>query len=335
MNNGVFSSLTHAVGRLGKNAPEDVRRVETALDRAGYFDASVTDGPTGFFGSRLEKSIKDWQTDQGLKVDGLLKSGGPTEHSLFSPDAVLSEKSKTMRKLADLRTVNAEDGKRRWQDQMHSHPATAVRKTPPTDWGLLGRSAQQKVAQTGLDMMTGITAGVGKPLGRGVDWNKHKQYQAKVDALVPKSQANRPEARFGAGLGNALSLAGQLGAGGIGAMGMGAGEKVRKVHAQGGGADEQFKAGAYELGLGAVTGKLAGALGTGARAGRNVRAGKANLLEQSTWGLADNAFTLGENAASYGMKRGLDVLAGRKEEKIPQKREERLIRRIREYLHPK
>ncbi|MBF0246774.1 MAG: hypothetical protein HQL36_01675 [Alphaproteobacteria bacterium] len=67
---------------------------------------------------------------------------------------------------------------------------------------------------------------------------------------------------------------------------------------------------AYELGLGAVTGKLAGALGTGARAGRNARAGKANLLEQSTWGLADNAFTLGENAASYGMKRGLDLLAG-------------------------
>ncbi len=59
-------------------------RVETLLGRAGDYDISRTDGPTGWWGSRAEGAVRTYQKRKGLKVDGLLNPGGPTIASLES-----------------------------------------------------------------------------------------------------------------------------------------------------------------------------------------------------------------------------------------------------------
>ncbi|MCA1910226.1 MAG: peptidoglycan-binding protein [Magnetospirillum sp.] len=77
-----FFTLGAPVGPDQPNRREDVIRVETILGNTGHHDLSRTDGPVGYWGQRQEKAVKDWQSQNGLKVDGLLKPGGPTITSL-------------------------------------------------------------------------------------------------------------------------------------------------------------------------------------------------------------------------------------------------------------
>lgn len=77
-----FFTLGAAVGPDQPNRREDVIRVETILGNTGHHDLSRTDGPVGYWGQRQEQAVKDWQSQNGLKVDGLLKPGGPTITSL-------------------------------------------------------------------------------------------------------------------------------------------------------------------------------------------------------------------------------------------------------------
>lgn len=53
-------------------------KVETYLDRTGQYDLIRTDGPTGYYGSRLDQGIRLFQTANALKVDGIVKPEGPT-----------------------------------------------------------------------------------------------------------------------------------------------------------------------------------------------------------------------------------------------------------------
>lgn len=48
---------------------EHVKNLQTVLKREGYYKLSK---PTGFFGSATEKAVKQFQSDHGLKVDGLV-----------------------------------------------------------------------------------------------------------------------------------------------------------------------------------------------------------------------------------------------------------------------
>lgn len=77
-----MAKLSDAVGPEEPNLRPDVVKVETFLDRTGHLDLARTDGPTGYYGSRVDKSIRDFQRDGGLKVDGLVNPGGPTLRSL-------------------------------------------------------------------------------------------------------------------------------------------------------------------------------------------------------------------------------------------------------------
>ncbi|MGE4281379.1 MAG: peptidoglycan-binding protein [Magnetospirillum sp.] len=77
-----FFTLGAPVGPDQSNRREDVIRVETILGNTGHHDLSRTDGPVGYWGQRQEQAVKDWQSQNGLKVDGLLKPGGPTITSL-------------------------------------------------------------------------------------------------------------------------------------------------------------------------------------------------------------------------------------------------------------
>lgn len=71
-------ALAEPVGADGRNRRDDVARIETLLDAAGYLDLDETDGPTGFFGQRLDQAIRRFQKDRGLKIDGAILPGGET-----------------------------------------------------------------------------------------------------------------------------------------------------------------------------------------------------------------------------------------------------------------
>lgn len=70
--------LDAPVGRRGDNGRIDVAKIETLLGRAGYLDLAPTDGPTGYYGTRVEDALKRFQKDGDLKADGLVNPGGPT-----------------------------------------------------------------------------------------------------------------------------------------------------------------------------------------------------------------------------------------------------------------
>lgn len=77
-----FFTLGAPVGPDQPNRREDVIKIETILGNTGHHDLARTDGPLGFWGERSEQAVKSWQGENGLKVDGLLKPGGPTITSL-------------------------------------------------------------------------------------------------------------------------------------------------------------------------------------------------------------------------------------------------------------
>lgn len=71
--------LHGSVGGSGtENHRPDVAQVETFLNRAGYYKPLTEDGPTGWHNSELDRSVRKFQKDNGLAVDGVLKPGGPT-----------------------------------------------------------------------------------------------------------------------------------------------------------------------------------------------------------------------------------------------------------------
>ena len=74
--------LAKPVGLDGANDRKDVAKVETLLGKSGHLDTRKTDGPTGYFGGRVENAIKGFQKDRGLKVDGKLNPGGQTISAL-------------------------------------------------------------------------------------------------------------------------------------------------------------------------------------------------------------------------------------------------------------
>lgn len=74
----LFKNLSGSIGRTGRNHAADVAGIETALGSQGYLDLNKTDGPTGYFGARMEDAIKGFQKGNGLKVDGVINPGGET-----------------------------------------------------------------------------------------------------------------------------------------------------------------------------------------------------------------------------------------------------------------
>ena len=79
-----FYQLSDSVGQYKTNDRQDVAKVQVLLDRAGAYDLTSTDGPTGYFGSSQHRAITDYQRDNGLKVDGWLYPDGETVQTLRS-----------------------------------------------------------------------------------------------------------------------------------------------------------------------------------------------------------------------------------------------------------
>ncbi|MFM7344060.1 MAG: hypothetical protein ACKO1J_01655, partial [Tagaea sp.] len=60
------------------NNRHDALKVESLLGYGGYLDLDKGGGAMGLGPRRLEEPLKAFQEKNGLKVDGLLKPGGPT-----------------------------------------------------------------------------------------------------------------------------------------------------------------------------------------------------------------------------------------------------------------
>lgn len=53
--------LSAPVGRGKENNSMDVAKIESLMGASGHLDIEKTDGPTGFFGERLEGAVKQFQ----------------------------------------------------------------------------------------------------------------------------------------------------------------------------------------------------------------------------------------------------------------------------------
>jgi hypothetical protein len=70
--------LSDDVSFAKPNNRHDGIKVESLLGYGGYLDLEKGGGPLGLSNRKLEEPIKTFQAKNGLKVDGLLKPGGPT-----------------------------------------------------------------------------------------------------------------------------------------------------------------------------------------------------------------------------------------------------------------
>ncbi|MAO54179.1 MAG: hypothetical protein CMM61_00590 [Rhodospirillaceae bacterium] len=120
-----FSDPFHpaaAVGARGRNAPNDVANLEGLLRLAGDMDLVPTDGPTGYFGARLDDAIRAFQRRNGLTVDSAVHPGGETLRALArhlqvmgrNGDTVLAhltpEEARYLHAVTDGGTVNPRTG---------------------------------------------------------------------------------------------------------------------------------------------------------------------------------------------------------------------------------
>ena len=75
-------NLDGSVGDNANNAPREVFAVKKVLSKAGAFTFDPGNEPTTVANDRFKKAIRNFQTANDLKVDGLIRSGGPTIHML-------------------------------------------------------------------------------------------------------------------------------------------------------------------------------------------------------------------------------------------------------------
>lgn len=81
---GIFNeflptALRETVGNGLTNHPGDIRNVKRTLSRLGYFD---DDTENDYITRDLDRSIRNFQRDNGLRADGVLRPGGETERAV-------------------------------------------------------------------------------------------------------------------------------------------------------------------------------------------------------------------------------------------------------------
>lgn len=75
-------NLDGSVGDQADNFPREVFAVKKVLSKAGAFTFDVGNEPTTVPNDLFKTAIRNFQTANDLKVDGLIRSGGPTIHML-------------------------------------------------------------------------------------------------------------------------------------------------------------------------------------------------------------------------------------------------------------
>ena len=75
-------SLDGSLGDNADNFPREVFAVKKVLSKAGVFAFDPANEPTTVANERFTTAIRNFQAANDLKVDGLIRSGGPTIHML-------------------------------------------------------------------------------------------------------------------------------------------------------------------------------------------------------------------------------------------------------------
>jgi len=162
-----ISTIDDSVGPLGLNNSKDVSKVQAALVDEGDLDEQ-----TGYIGTKTLDATKAFQDKNGLKVDGQINPGGPTERALLGARSeVASPYSR-----APAGTPSIEQQTKTWAESQHRQQQ--AKQAPPSgyfskngvtftdNWandliggkasvvatpqeGLLGRTPDQKAADVG------------------------------------------------------------------------------------------------------------------------------------------------------------------------------------------
>ncbi|MCE7887210.1 MAG: hypothetical protein DYH13_06880 [Alphaproteobacteria bacterium PRO2] len=78
----MFRQITGTIGDMMRNFEDDVLQVKSALEKLGRFGFASQPEPHKYMTKELDGSIREYQRDRGLKIDGWLRPGGETERSL-------------------------------------------------------------------------------------------------------------------------------------------------------------------------------------------------------------------------------------------------------------
>ncbi|MBF0167103.1 MAG: peptidoglycan-binding protein [Alphaproteobacteria bacterium] len=143
-NEGWFSLDAPVGPHPAPNRRPDVLRVETLLGKAGDYDITRTDGPTGWWGSRAEGAVRTYQKRKGLKVDGLLNPGGPTIASLEG-DLADSFKGFAVPSLAEIDAHH--DALKLGEPGLLTHKPPPLDITPPEGVAEGTQAANRRTAQ--------------------------------------------------------------------------------------------------------------------------------------------------------------------------------------------
>ncbi len=77
---GALLGLADVVARNAPVGPGDVRRTKNALARSGFLSREIAGGD--FPSEGMFAGLKSFQRANGLREDGAMKPGGPTERLL-------------------------------------------------------------------------------------------------------------------------------------------------------------------------------------------------------------------------------------------------------------
>ena len=72
--------ITSNVGNNQHSNPEDILEIKKALKSMGLYNGDVH---MPFTDSEMDRGIRQLQSSQNLKSDGLIKPGGETEYAIF------------------------------------------------------------------------------------------------------------------------------------------------------------------------------------------------------------------------------------------------------------
>lgn len=77
-----WCSLNEAMGSNDTVDPGDIVNTKTALNPLGYYAVPPDRGIDDWTDDAMFNGIKAFQKDEGLKVDGFMRPGGPTENAI-------------------------------------------------------------------------------------------------------------------------------------------------------------------------------------------------------------------------------------------------------------
>ncbi|CAA7618392.1 hypothetical protein MTBLM5_260020 [Magnetospirillum sp. LM-5] len=116
-------SLKEPMGTDYQVDPDDIVNTKTALNQLGYYPVPPERGIDDWTDDKMFQGIRSFQQDQGLKVDGFMRPGGPTEQTMNVELAAMQDRRQPNTGRASDVSPNIKD------------PSTGQVRTVPRPWG--------------------------------------------------------------------------------------------------------------------------------------------------------------------------------------------------------